>query len=204
MDDPKGDTPVAEKAESPLVDFDTAKEICERLSAISADRQSRILRWVSELLGVGLGLSGPTHPAPPPAAGLAIASSRSGGNIKTFVEEKRPKSDNQFAAVVAYYYKFEANAAESADSISAETLQNATRLASRHRIVDPGKTLRNAAAQGYLDSAGRGEFRINSVGENLVAMTLPGAAEARVRGKASTRKNSAGPRARTSRKSATR
>jgi hypothetical protein len=27
---------------------------------------------------------------------------------------------------------------------------------------------------GYLDSSERGKFSINSVGENLVAMTLPG------------------------------
>ena len=38
-------------------------------------------------------------------------------------------------------------------------------------------TLNNAKNQGYLDSAERGAFQINSVGENLVAMTLPGGAE---------------------------
>jgi len=34
--------------------------------------------------------------------------------------------------------------------------------------------LNNAVALGYLDRAGRGEFKLNAVGENLVAMTLPG------------------------------
>ena len=35
-------------------------------------------------------------------------------------------------------------------------------------------TLNNAKAQGYLDAAERGTFRINTVGENLVAMTFTG------------------------------
>jgi hypothetical protein len=39
---------------------------------------------------------------------------------------------------------------------------------------DPNKTLNNAKGLGYLDSPERGQFTINTVGENLVAMTLPG------------------------------
>ena len=35
----------------------------------------------------------------------------------------------------------------------------------------------NAKGAGYLDCTSRGEFTINSVGENLVAMTLPGGAD---------------------------
>jgi hypothetical protein len=35
-------------------------------------------------------------------------------------------------------------------------------------------TLTNAKNAGYLDSAGHGAYKINTVGENLVAVTLPG------------------------------
>jgi hypothetical protein len=35
-------------------------------------------------------------------------------------------------------------------------------------------TLTNAKNAGYLDSAGSGKFKLSSVGENLVAITLPG------------------------------
>jgi hypothetical protein len=34
-------------------------------------------------------------------------------------------------------------------------------------------TLAHAKSRGYLDAADRGQYRINSVGENLVAMALP-------------------------------
>lgn len=80
----------------------------------------------------------------------------------------------QFAAVVAYYYRFEAKPDEQLESISADVLQNAARLANRHRLSRPRQTLINAKQQGYLDQVDRGQYRINSVGENLVAMTLPG------------------------------
>ena len=80
----------------------------------------------------------------------------------------------QFAAVVAYYYRFEASPDTQLESISAEVLQDAARLVNRHRLSRPRQTLINARAQGYLDQVDRGQYRINSVGENLVAMTLPG------------------------------
>jgi hypothetical protein len=79
---------------------------------------------------------------------------------------------------VAYFYRFEAPPAERRDSITGEILQEAARLAGRKRLTHPRVTLNNAKAAGYLDGAAPGEFTINSVGENLVAMTLPGAAEA--------------------------
>jgi hypothetical protein len=50
-------------------------------------------------------------------------------------------------------------------------------------LANPTQTLRNAKTLGYLDGTSPGEFGINSVGENLVAMTLPGNSEAAVRGR---------------------
>lgn len=91
-----------------------------------------------------------------------------------FVEAKRPKSDVPFAAVVAYYYRFEAAAETRKDSIDVKALQDAARLAGRRRPPTPHATLNSAKNLGYLDSSERGHFRISSVGENLVAMTLPG------------------------------
>lgn len=98
-------------------------------------------------------------------------------DVKSFVDSKRPKSDVQFATVVAYYHCFEASAENRKQSIDADTLQEAARLAGRRRLSKPLQTLNNAKTLGYLDSAERGQFRINSVGENLVAMTLPGSGQ---------------------------
>jgi hypothetical protein len=53
-------------------------------------------------------------------------------------------------------------------------LQNAGRQARGFGFKKPVVTLNNAVALGYFDRAGRGAFKLNAVGENLVAMTLPG------------------------------
>ena len=88
-------------------------------------------------------------------------------------QHQNSKSDNQFAAAVAYYYKFEAPADQRKDAINAEDLVDACRKAQRKRPNKPGQVLVNALHQGLLDKAERGQYRINSVGENLVAMVLP-------------------------------
>jgi hypothetical protein len=178
-------------------DFDIAKGIFDQLKDLPAERQQRVLRWIGEGLGVSpVGVpAGAPHSgglAPPAVAPQPPAGGGTGPtDIKSFVAAKSPKSDQQFAAAVAYFYRFEAPPAERRDSITGDVLQEAARLAGRKRPANPRMTLNNAKAAGYLDSSSRGEFAINSVGENLVAMTLPGGAEtptkkrkpARTRGK---------------------
>jgi hypothetical protein len=96
------------------------------------------------------------------------------GDIRSFIDAKKPRNDVQFAAAVAYYHQFEASPAEKKDAINKDDLQEAARKASRERFSKPIVTLSNAHKLGLLDRAGeKGYFSINSVGENLVAMTLP-------------------------------
>jgi collagenase-like PrtC family protease len=82
----------------------------------------------------------------------------------------------QFAVVVAYFHRFEAPEAQRKNFITTEDLQEAARLAVWPRKKQPSVTLNNAIKQGYLDRGERGTYRLNAVGENLVAMALPGAA----------------------------
>lgn len=165
---------------APADDFETAKAVFDKLKDLSQERQERVLRWVAEGLGVGLALTvtGPasvaTESGPATAPELGRPASVGGHtDIKTFIGTKNPRSDQQFATAVAYYYRFEAPPAQRKESINTETLQEAARLAGRKRLTNPKSTLNNATGQGYLDRASRGEFAINAVGENLVAMTLP-------------------------------
>jgi hypothetical protein len=166
---------------APPDDFEVGKAIFEKLKDLPPERQQRVLRWVAEGLGVpvasaGSGISeqwirtAPTAQGPQsmPLENLAPK------DIKSFMGEKNPRSDVQFAAAVAYYYRFEAPPAQRRDTIDAKLLQEATRLVGRARFANPRFTLNNAKSQGYLDASARGEFSINTVGENLVAMALPG------------------------------
>lgn len=164
-------------------DFDIGKAIFDQLKDLPPERQQRVLRWVAEGLGVPqatitaqpVQVAGTQYPPQVPHPGQSGAPH--GTDIKSFIANKAPKSDQQFAAAVAYYYRFEAPPAERRESIDGDLLQEATRLAGWSRFKTPIATLNNAKRSGYLDSSNPGVFTINSVGENLVAMTLPGGGE---------------------------
>lgn|SRR5689334_14496287 len=157
----------------------------------------RIFRWVAEKLGLpqpfgaSIHAVAPSSGAPPPTPGPPASLPTSGAaasvgikDIKAFVAEKDPKRDVHVAAVVAYYYRFEALPAERKDAINKDDLQEAMRLAGRPRFRNPLQTLSNAHIVGLLDrGAEKATFTLNSVGENLVAMTLPGTGNTAVRPK---------------------
>jgi hypothetical protein len=153
-------------------DFDVAKDVADRLRALDRQRQIRVIRWVAESLEIDLGQRQqgdpitPLDPLPqPPSPRLT--------SIKDFIGAKKPMSDMQFAAVVAYFHKFEAPVEQRRATVTPDLLQDAARLAGRPRLRKPNITLNNAKNQGYLDRKAHGEYEINSVGENLVAMTMP-------------------------------
>jgi hypothetical protein len=155
-------------------EFDALKTITKTLEPFKAEDQSRMLRWVSEKLGLVTARPGANSPGAPPAT-VQVEPPRPPGSttdINSFTAKKKPKNDMQFAAVVAYYHQFEATAKKT--SITKKDLLDACRLASYKRPKKPAQTLLNAVNSGLLDKAERGAFSINSVGENLVAITLPG------------------------------
>lgn len=171
---------------NPSDDLEAVRTLVETLQGFDVKDQERIIRWASEK--IGLAPSTPHQPVTFPGKGDDLearsdtpAASSEGGrpDIKSFVTEKSPANDVHFAAVVAYYYQFAAAENEKKEAINGEDLQEACRKASRSRLASPSNTLNNALKRGLLDKTGeRGAYKINSVGENLVAMTLPGGTQA--------------------------
>ena len=166
-------------------DLEAVRAVVTALVPFNSDDQERILRWAREKLGLPTG--SPQNAELPAKTGSQSSTEAIPGGaasaqkrrltIKEFVDQKSPRSDNQFAAVVAYYYRFESPESERKGFITAEDLQDACRKAGRDRLAKPSVTLNNAHSVGLLDRGQRGEFTINAVGENLVAMTLPAAAD---------------------------
>jgi len=159
--------------------LDAAQTIVAELTGMTSEHQSLALKFAIETLGLQLpaALSPvvappgyPSQPTPPHAAANVDHSM----NIRSFTEMKAPKSDQQFTAVVAYFYQFESKPDERKDAIDADIMKEAARLAGRPQVARWNMTLTNAKNAGYLDAAGGGKFRLSSVGENLVAITLPG------------------------------
>ena len=170
-----------------LDDLDAVRAISETLKNFKSEEQQRILRWAVEKLGLPSpsGLTtpagstvtpSPTVPSTLSSRTPATATSTNGGvDIKSFIDLKQPRSDVQFAAAVAYYLRFDAPLAERKEAINKEDLQEACRKAKRDRLKNPYQTLVNAHTLGLLDKGSeKATFAINTVGENLVAMTLPG------------------------------
>ena len=167
-------------------DLEAVRTVAEALKDFKPDEQQRIFRWVAEKLGLPQPFAPSVHtqlPVHQPSliaaatTGVQDRSSSSAGtmDIKSFMSAKRPRSDVQFAAAVAYYYRFNAPEAERKDAINKDDLEEAARKATRDRFANPLKTLQNAHQLGLLDKGSeKATFTINSVGENLVAMTLPG------------------------------
>jgi len=164
---------------SPPDDFEAVRAVVDALKGFPAEDQRRILRWAQEKLGLPVSPSasaGAATSATAIEAGTPVSTATSRPrDIRAFLQEKRPSSDNQFAAAVAYFFAFEAPEDERKAEITASDLQHAARLSGRERLNRPIETLHNASKRGYLDKGrARGSFRINTVGENLVAMAMPG------------------------------
>jgi len=176
----------------PKDDLAAVRTISEALTGFDAKEQERILRWVREKIGLSV------SPVPElsrlPTGSVIVSGSAPtqispSTDLKSFVGEKKPKNDVQFAATVAYYYRFVAPTEHRKVEISSNDLQEACRLVGRERFSVPGQTLRNAHNLGLLNKGSEsGSFAINSVGENLVDVTLPGDSAGIPRAKAKTKK----------------
>ena len=161
-------------------DLDAVREIAKIMEPFKPAERERIIRWVLEKLGMNpsrdsVSLTATTNLLDINDAGLAKKNNPSivSHDIKSFISEKNPRNDVQFAAAVAYYHRFIVSESHQKASIGPEDLQEACRKAVRERLSNPGNTLANAFKLGLLDRADRGKYSINAVGENLVAMVLP-------------------------------
>jgi hypothetical protein len=154
-------------------DLKAVRLIAEVLQPFSDPERERVLRWVRERLGMTGTWVPPATPetpqiqAPPAPAGRVR-------DIRTFIQEKQPKNERHLAAVVAYYHQLEAPQHQRKESVGSQDLLDACRAANWPRPKDASQSLINAFNAGYIDKAGeRGKYRLNAVGENLVAMVLP-------------------------------
>ena len=128
-------------------DLEAVRVVTEALSGFSPEEQERIIRWARERLGLAstrhIAPDMPAQPAAPPRpqeCAVITPPPTSAKDLKTFVALKNPKSDIQFAATVAYFYRFEAPPEQRKKEIDATILQDACRLAGRQRFKHPAMT----------------------------------------------------------------
>lgn len=94
-------------------------------------------------------------------------------DIRMLKSEKTPHSAIEMAAVMAYYLKELAPHNERKQIVTSNDLEKYFKQANFPLPRQPGMTLTNAKNAGYFDQSGEGQFKLNAVGHNLVAHSLP-------------------------------
>lgn len=94
-------------------------------------------------------------------------------DIRTLRQQKNPSTANEMACLVAFYLQRRAPAHERKNTVTAEDLNRYFIQANFPLPKRIEQLLVNSKAAGYFDSEGRGAYRLNAVGHNLVAHSLP-------------------------------
>lgn len=114
--------------------------------------------------------AGPAAQAPETSAGFGHVRSM---DIRSLKEEKQPQSAKQMALLVAFYLQEVAPVTEQKPAITSADIEKYFKQAGHKLPVKLGQLLIDLKADGYLDSTGRGEYKLNAVGYNLVAHGMP-------------------------------
>ena len=157
--------------------FDAAKAIVEALKGLDKPSQTLALRFASESLGLSAGSNtgaagGRVRRRRCPSPNfVAQHTQQTSSNLR---QPRRPRAINSLRPSPRTSIDLKR------PSRLEKILSTQTRLRKPLVLRVDGRlrigafTLTNAKNSGYLDSAGSGQYRINSVGENLVAIALPG------------------------------
>lgn len=157
------------------------KTLQETLEPLTPEARTRVLDYVFRVLGIAV----PSLATPvisPPAGGLALSTPfapapshplENPRDILTLKEQKQPSSGPQMIALMAYYLAHLAPEGERRDTISVDDISKYFVQAQYPLPGSKSQALVHAKNAGYLDPAERGEYRLNSVGYNLVAHKMP-------------------------------
>ena len=149
------------------------------LTGLDSEARKRVVAYVFERLGLAVptgrsaGTPLPTPPTPTGAAAVETPPPRV-MDIRSLKEQKRPRSAMEMAAVLAYYLADLAPPSERKSEITSQDVSKYFKHANYPLPGRPRKTLFDAKSAGYLDAgSGRGAYKLNPVGYNLVAHSLP-------------------------------
>lgn len=160
-------------------EMDVLRDVVTALAAVPPAAQVRILKYAREWLELPKDSAESQFVIPARAATPVHAESGNAEaptwipNIRTLRENKKPSTNVEMAALVAYYLSELAPEAERSDTLDSSMITKYFKQAG-HPIPDkPVYTLRDAKNAGYFDTAERGQYKINPVGYNLVVHGLP-------------------------------
>jgi len=145
-------------------ELDAMSSVHEALAKLEVEQQRRVLGWVVEKLGltgapnVGQGSS----PGIPQQAQMGRPAAT--GSPKQFVAAKKPESDIERAAVLAYFLTHERGMTE----FKTSDISAINKEAAQRPFANTAYSANNATAAGYLAPAGKKSKQITTRGEALV------------------------------------
>lgn len=165
-------------------ELEAIRTVIGALGPLDEQEKSRVIEYVLKRFQMAA-VRAPSQAVSQGSPGASVT--RPVADIRSLKEEKQPRSANEMAALVAYYLSELAPDGERSDTVNANAIRRYFKMAAFRLPREPQQTLPNAAAAGYLDNAGRGEYRLNPVGYNLIVHGLPRGGGKSARGVAASR-----------------
>jgi hypothetical protein len=166
--------PPAKSSDDTDLELKAINVVVTALTGLTEEQRLRALDYILRRFKA-INLQTQTAPLPlalpPDVAGISQVHApgpRAIRDIRTLKESKAPKSANEMAALVAYYVSELAPEGERKQEITSADIERYFKMGNFTLPADAGFTLVNAKNAGYLESAGRGQYRLNPVGYNLV------------------------------------
>ncbi|MFQ5757633.1 MAG: hypothetical protein ACE5H7_16265 [Acidiferrobacterales bacterium] len=165
-------------------EIEAIKAVLIALEPLSPEVRTNVLQYVLRRLQIALVPEQQTEasrtPAPRVDATLGAAGATATTeqqttptHIKDLKENKKPRSANEMAALVAFYLANIAPSVERKERITTKDIETHFKIAKFPLPEKPQFTLGNAKAAGYLDAVGNSEYKLNAVGYNLVVHSMP-------------------------------
>jgi len=145
--------------------------IVSLLERLNEDQRGRVLEYVLKRLEMVALRPSAAQPSQTSGAGPSVSEMMP--DIRTLTAEKQPRSSNEMAALVAYYVSELAPQQDRFETVNADIIRKYFKMAAFPLPSALRNVLTNATAAGYMENVGRGEYRLNPVGYNLVVHRLP-------------------------------
>lgn len=154
-------------------ELNAIRTVLSAVVPLKRESRTRVLDYVLNRLGVQTDQFTQIPARAGSPAGPAELGVQSPTDIRSLAKDKAPRSANEMAALVAYYLSEAAPADSRKQTISTEDIKTYFKQAQFKLPSRPEQALVNAKNAGYFESAGGGQYRLNPVGYNLVAHSLP-------------------------------
>jgi hypothetical protein len=182
-------------------EIDAIRTVLNALEPLGQEARNSVIEYVTKRLQIQISttpggditvaaqvLPGAATPfLTPPGHGVAVT------HIKDLKLQKKPRSANEMAALVAYFLAELAPTKDQKKTINTKDVETFFKIAEFPLPGHVRMTLPSAKAAGYFDAVGDGDYRLNAVGHNLVVHSMPrGAAAEAPPKRARTKKRSSG------------